>query len=81
MTLQEKTAKDLVWKFYHQIEHAISDEYAKEDWEIAKQCAIIAINEIILFGDRIANSGLFGVPSDITFTFFSKEVKQEIKKL
>jgi hypothetical protein len=32
MTLQEKTAKDLVWKFYHQIEHAISDEYAKEDW-------------------------------------------------
>jgi hypothetical protein len=40
-------AKELVWKFYHNIEHAISDEYADKDWEIAKQCALIAVDEIL----------------------------------
>jgi hypothetical protein len=47
----------------------------------AKQCALIAVDEMILFGDRIIETGLFGFPSDISFTHMWKEVKKEIEAL
>jgi hypothetical protein len=46
MTVQEKS-KELVWKYYHNIEHTISDEYSDKDWEIAKQCSIIAVDYLM----------------------------------
>jgi hypothetical protein len=46
MTAQEKS-KELVWKYYHNIEHTISNEYANKDWDIAKQCALIAVDYLM----------------------------------
>jgi hypothetical protein len=51
MTPKEK-AKELVWKYYHNIEHTISNEYADKDWEIAKQCALIAQENLL---DKLAS--------------------------
>ena len=71
MTPKEKAEK-LVWIYYHKIEHTISDEYAKVDWEIAKQCALIAIDEGLSWlkevgGNESQSQGI--------------KVKQEIEKL
>lgn len=73
MTIQEKS-KELVWKYYHNIEHTISNEYASKDWEIAKQCALIAVDDII--------EALFSNDEHITLKRkFFLEVKQELEKL
>ena len=75
MTPKDK-AVELVWKYYHNIEHTISDEYASKDWEIAKQCAIIAVDEILNIY-QIKNAA---------FEFYElrnywQDVKQELEKL
>ncbi len=67
MTPKDK-AIELVWKYYHNIEHTISNEYASKDWEIAKQCALIAIDEII----RVLQDEQ---------DWYWPEVKEEIEKL
>ena len=79
MTPKEK-AKELVWKYYHQIEHTMSNEYSDKCWELSKQCTLIAVDEIILF----FNNGAF----KLTYPEITKyeipywmEVKQEIEKL
>ena len=46
MTPKEE-AEALVWQYYNILEHTISDQYSKKDWEIAKQCAMIAVNRIL----------------------------------
>ena len=67
MTPKEKAEK-LVWIYYHKIEHIISDEYSQGDWEIVKQCALIAVDEVM--------SALMGYDF-----YYWNEVKQEIDKL
>jgi len=74
MTVQEKS-KELVWKYYHNIEHTISNEYSDKDWEIAKQCALIAVDEII----KLEQARLI-VGSHNYYDYYV-EVKQEIEKL
>jgi len=67
MTPQEK-AKELVDKYWIYLRAGLLyDEEAKED---AKQCALIAVYEIIF--TRI---------SDVEFFYYWQEVKQEIEKL
>ena len=45
-TPKEKALK-LWWKYYHIIEHTLSDEYSKQESFIVKQCALITVNELI----------------------------------
>lgn len=74
MTPREK-AKEMVWGYYHRIEHTISDEYAKVDWEISKQCALIGVGEIL----NAIDWHEFETPNkEIDYW---EEVKQEIEKL
>jgi len=70
----KEKAKELVWKFYNNIEHTISDEYAYKDWEIAKQCSLIAVDELIKSWDKdlYENCGAYK---------YWQEVKQELEKL
>ena len=77
MTPKEK-AIELVDSFYQISGDSVYDGITKG---MAKKCALIAVDEMILFGDRIVDTGLFGFPADISFTGFLKEVKQEIEKL
>ena len=72
MTPKEK-AQELVWKYYNILEHTISDEYSKKDWDIAKQCALIAVDLLIseTFLDFYVNH-----PQP-----FWQEVKTELEKL
>jgi hypothetical protein len=73
MTPTQK-AKKLVWKYYHILEHTISNEYSKHAWEIAKQCALIAVNEIM-------NITHFDKYSDEEHQNYWQQVKTEIEKL
>ena len=73
MTVQEKS-KELVWKYYHNIEHTISNEYSDKDWEIAKQCALIAVEEILSETEEIDGMRVINNPYWI-------EVRNEIEKL
>jgi len=70
----KEKAKELVWKFYNNIEHTISDEYSDKDWEIAKQCALIAVDELIKSWDKdlYENCGA---------SEYWQEVKEELLKL
>lgn len=74
MSNPKEKAKELVWKYYHNIEHTISNEYADKDWEIAKQCALIAVDEMI--------EALFSNDEHIMLKRkFFLEVKTELEKL
>ena len=70
-------ASELVWKYYNNIEHTISNEYASKDWEIAKQCALIAVDEII---NSNPHSNPFNTTTYSTMEYW-QEVKQEIEKI
>ncbi len=76
MTPKEK-ALELYWKYYNRIEHTLSEEYSKHETFLCKQCALIAVNEILsdyknyLLHENTAYKGLM----------YWKEVKQEIEKL
>ena len=75
MTAKEK-AQELFLKYYNRIEHTLSIEYVGYDWDIAKTCTLIAVDEII-------KSNPFEVSKtdmDSTIDYW-KEVKQEIEKL
>lgn len=46
MTPKEKSL-ELWWKYYHRIEHTLSEEYSLHESFIVKQCALIAVDELI----------------------------------
>ena len=46
MTPKEK-ALELWWKFYNRIEHTLSEEYSVHENFIAKQLALITVDELI----------------------------------
>ena len=75
MTPKEK-AKELVWKYYHQIEHTMSNEYSDKCWELSKQCLLIAVNEILK-----ENLELPDEPETVIRYLFWQEVKKEIEVL
>ena len=70
MTAKEK-AQELFLKYYNRIEHTLSIEYVGYDWDIAKTCTLIAVDEIINV-----------LVSDINpLANYWYQVKQEIEKL
>ena len=46
MTPKEK-AQELFLKYYNRIEHTLSIEYMGYDWDIAKTCTLIAVDEVL----------------------------------
>jgi ribosomal protein S17E len=46
MTPKEK-ANELCGKYYSRIEHTLSEEYSPHERFIVKQCALIAVDEIL----------------------------------
>ena len=72
MTTKEK-ALELYWKYYNRIEHTLSEEYSEHENFLCKECALIAVDELIkegFFADGYYNRAAFW-----------QEVKQEIEKL
>jgi hypothetical protein len=47
MTPKEK-AEELFSKYYNSIEHTLSEEYSPHEMFVVKQCALIAVDEIII---------------------------------
>ena len=76
MTLKEK-AEELCGKYYNRIEHTLSIEYVGFDRDIAKQCALIAVDEILSLS-KIASLRRDEVYMELEYWI---EVKQEIEKL
>lgn len=45
--IPKQTADRLLFKIHNGIKHTISNQYLEKDWQIAKQCALIAVDEVI----------------------------------
>jgi hypothetical protein len=75
MTPKEK-AEELFSKYYNSIEHTLSEEYSPHEMFVVKQCALIAVGEMI----KTVNMCIpYHNPE--TFVDYWKEVKQELEKL
>jgi hypothetical protein len=73
MTPQEK-AKELVEKMYFSRRYKDNENYIpKEAWIHAKQCALIAVDEIIFVASKYNDT-----QAEVSYW---QEVKQEIEKL
>jgi hypothetical protein len=70
MTPKEK-AEDLFEKYYNRIEHTLSEEYSPHEMFVVKECALIAVDEIL---------NAVTVIADKRYDYW-KEVKQELEKL
>jgi hypothetical protein len=76
MTAKEK-AQELFLKYYNRIEHTLSIEYVGYDWDIAKTCTLIAVDEII---NSNPNYPEFKENEGTPIRYW-EVVKQEIEKL
>ena len=82
MTPKEK-ALQLYWKYYNTIEHTLTEEYSEHETFLCKQCALIAVDEMLanagmIWGGRNTETGLTARDE---FRKYWQEVKQEIEKL
>ena len=75
MTPKEKV-KELVWKYYYQIENIMSNEYSDKCWKLSKHCVLIAVDEIIA-----SNPIAFDEEDNCIAKQWWQEVKTEIEKL
>jgi len=75
MTPKQKAEK-LWWDYYSAIEHTLSEEYSPHESAIAKQCALIAVDEIL----EVARDAYHEEVLAIHMIYWDK-VKQEIEKL
>ena len=69
----KEKAIELYSKYYNRIEHTLSEEYSTNEIDVVKQCALVAIDEIL------------NDDNEFMQTFLQKEywieVKEEIEKL
>jgi hypothetical protein len=80
MITPKEKADELCGKYYNRIEHTLSEEYTLQNRFIIKQCALIAVNEMIEIRNEIINTLKLGA-LDIEVIAFLEEVKQEIENL
>ena len=89
MTPKEK-AEELVDKFYQTtpneyfVNEPIGIKGRYKSWEQAKQCALIAVDELIKYHDDLMDVVRYELPSNIVAVIPYKywdDVKQEIEKL
>lgn len=83
MTPKEK-ALELYWKYYNRIEHTLSEEYSEHETFLCKECALIAVDEI-LYNAGMIWSGIYTetgmtAKGEIRKKYW-QEVKQELEKL
>ena len=52
MIEEKNKASELVYQFYHRIEHKLSEEYSKFDWDISKELALLTVNELIKYSNE-----------------------------
>jgi hypothetical protein len=76
MTPKEK-AEELVDKFMDYTGFEINEQNNMSNIFSAKQCALIAVDEIL---DTLGGTGVYGY-ADAAVEHYWKEVKQEIEKL
>jgi len=74
MAPKEK-AIELYSRYYNRIEHSLSEEYSPHEKDIVKQCALIAVDEIL---DIVCC--IYSYDSDVLYPYW-QQVKQEIEKL
>ena len=74
MTPKEK-ALELYWKYYNRIEHTLSEEYSEHETFLCKECALIAVDQILDLIDTIYDYDRESLNP------YWREVKQEIEKL
>jgi hypothetical protein len=72
MTPKEK-AIELYSKYYNRIEHTLSEEYSLYEIDVLKQCALIAVDEIIEEYQKIF--------PNVNRRNYWDEVKEEINNL
>lgn len=82
MTPKEK-AEELFSRYYNSIEHTLSEEYSPHEMFVVKQCALIAVDEMLgnaamIWGGRNTETGLTARDE---FRKYWNEVKQELEKL
>jgi len=75
MTPKEK-AEELFEKYYNRIEHTLSEEYSPHEKFVVKECALIAVDDILNDNWYIAT-----YKDLINRKAYWEEVKQEIEKL
>ena len=83
MTPKEK-AIELVNKYYHKIEHTISNEYLKVTKDITKECALIAVDEILKLNNPNTYNYLTESKENLIVELadnYWQNVKQEIEAL
>lgn len=78
MTPKQK-AEELWWSYYSTIEHTLSEEYSPHESAIAKQCSLIAVDEILKTAPMMHMEGFDS--GNLTIREYYKKVKQEIEKL
>jgi hypothetical protein len=76
MTPKEK-ALELYWKYYNRIEHTLSEEYSEHETFLCKQCALIAVDEIL----SDYKNYLLHANTEYKGLMYWKEVKQELENL
>ena len=78
MTAEEK-AKELTWRYYFSIVNAISDDYSSTPFEIAKDFALMTVDEIL---ESVPKQPSISITMPhFEATVYWEEVKQEIEKL
>jgi len=75
MSIKEE-AEELVFGFYHPLEHALSDEYADSAWQMSKEFALKKVERI----KRELLENLSNDESAIHAIYWSK-VKDEINSM
>jgi hypothetical protein len=86
MTPKEK-ANELFGKYYSRIEHTLSEEYSPHERFIVKQCALIAVDEILettkvkWATQRKFPNGKYKFWKGVAYKKYWQEVKQEIENL
>ena len=78
MTPKEK-ALELYWKYYNRIEHTLSEEYSEHETFLCKQCALIAVDELIK--ESCNYSQFKKADYQESRIAFLTELKKEIEKL
>lgn len=71
----KQKAKELYSKYYNRIEHTLSEEYSPHEIDLVKQCALIAVDEILASHYKV----LTGI-HPTTYDYFI-EVKKELENL
>lgn len=84
MTSKDK-AIELYSKYYNRIEHTLSEEYSQHEKDVVKQCALLAVDEILkdLKVSLKVAEDLHPHARGLIMGSFADwlEVKQEIEKL